>query len=278
MKHKIEESRNVNSSSMKRFKSITFIIAAFIIAAFTSCVRDLDSTARGVTDGMALVTLSLSTPSSPASRAGETSAENAISEIDVLLFDASDNFYYRAAGTKIENQGGEPYATKKFEVKLPISGPAYKIVVLANARAAISTLGPQLPVSTVYTGTARSRASILNALERGLPVGTTNFPMLGYLATTVTINENTSSIPDIELTRAVACVDVSVKGGVNFVLTSARLYNYQDAGHVAPEATGSGYRKLLIIICLSGVFAFMECTKSVLFAENKNKVYFAVLR
>ncbi|MDR2413410.1 MAG: FimB/Mfa2 family fimbrial subunit, partial [Odoribacteraceae bacterium] len=210
------------------------------VLSFASCIQDLQHYKEINDDEMALVTLSLSMPSSPATRSlAGTGAENAIAVVDVLLFNASDEFCYRAHGTKIEDEGNDPYATKKFEVRLPLG--TYNVVVLANARAAIST---SLPIATIVAGGA-SRANVLNGLESTLPadnkIENTNFPMWGHLAS-ATITESTSSISStIDLTRAVARVDVSVTNGVDFELTSARLYNYYNKGHVAPEATASNY-------------------------------------
>ena len=57
---------------MKGFERFIIITAAFIIAALASCVRDLDGEKEEqfmAGDGEALVTLSLTMPASPASRA-----------------------------------------------------------------------------------------------------------------------------------------------------------------------------------------------------------------
>ncbi|MDR0765623.1 MAG: FimB/Mfa2 family fimbrial subunit, partial [Odoribacteraceae bacterium] len=227
--------------------SFTVIIATLL----SSCVQDLDGgkEQQVISDEMALVTLSLSAPSSPVTRAEATATENAISEVDVMLFDAtSDKFIYRAHGTQIENQATvptvdpDPYATKKFEARLPLGGP-YKVVVLANARTAIAGLTPKLPIASLDEDENRSREAVLNSIVASMPAGKTNFPMWGYLPANVTISPTgNSNLPDIDLTRAVARVDVSLNDTItNFVLTSARLYNYHDKGHVAPEAVAGGY-------------------------------------
>ena len=83
---------------MKKLESNTFIIAAFIITALASCVREFDGgKEKNGEDDMTLVTLTLSMPAlPPATRVQGTSAENQVEEIDVLLFDATDNFLPRA--------------------------------------------------------------------------------------------------------------------------------------------------------------------------------------
>ena len=228
---------------MKKIGSITFIIAVVIIAALASCVKDLDNEKEKSGDGTALVTLTLSMPSSPTSRAAATPDENAIDQIDVLLFDASDlpdqPFLYRAAGTVID-QGTTLFATKQFEVKLPIGGP-YSVIVLANARAAITSLSPALPISTLVPASdplAIPRVDVLNDLVFGLPVGVTNFPMWGY-RDGLSISETSSNpVATVALTRAVARVDVSLGALVdNFELKHVYLYNYNDSGSVAPAAS-----------------------------------------
>ncbi|MDR0765690.1 MAG: FimB/Mfa2 family fimbrial subunit, partial [Odoribacteraceae bacterium] len=197
--------------------SLLASLAVILSTLFTSCIRDYYVGGAPVDDDeTALVTLSLSVPETPATRADATVAENAIEAIDVLLFNASDKFYYRAHGTQITNDGSTPYATKKFGVRLPVGGP-YNIVVLANARAALTSLA----VATIVTS-GSSRVDVLNAITNDGVALTTNFPMWGHVAS-VTIAGNTSNITStIQLTRAVARLDVSVKSGVsNFTLTGA---------------------------------------------------------
>ncbi|MDR0543810.1 MAG: leucine-rich repeat protein [Odoribacteraceae bacterium] len=215
---------------------------------FGACVQDLDDKKEGkLVDGddMALVTLSLATP---ATRAAATAAENAIAEIDVMLFDASDKFCYRARGTNITNENGDPYDTKKFEVRLPIGGP-YKVVVFANARSAIATLANSitLPIATVVSTGGASRETVIDgivlSLSSGAKMGATNFPMWGYRVAGLTITESSNSdiSPEIKLTRAVARVDVSVASTVsNFALQSAYLYNYNEKGCIAPAVSTTG--------------------------------------
>ncbi|MDR0766350.1 MAG: hypothetical protein LBF09_05385, partial [Odoribacteraceae bacterium] len=143
--------------------TITSLLTSFTVIIATllsSCVRDLDGGKEQqviADDDMALVTLSLSVPAPPASRTEPgTLAEDKVEAIDVLLFtnDADEYFRYRASGTGITDAGIDPdpvHATKTFTVRLPYG--TYKVVLLANARAAInaSTYKTQLVPATLYT-------------------------------------------------------------------------------------------------------------------------------
>jgi hypothetical protein len=163
-----------------------------------------------------------------------------VDEVDVLLFKSNDEFYYRAIGTRPPEAG----ASKTFTAKLPLG--TYRVVVLANARAAISasTYASALTPATEATGTPPSRAQVLGGIvmtaTTGVPV-TGNIPMWGD-ESSVSITDGTTTVGPIELTRAVTRVDVSLKSGItNFTLASVRLYNRQTAGSIAPVVTGSGY-------------------------------------
>ena len=236
MKHRIENSRNVISGSMKKPERFTFIIAVVIIAAVTSCVKDLTGgKEKSSGDEMALVTLSLTTP---ATRAMTEAQENAVTSIDVLLFTTGDdNLYYRTAGTSISDL---TTSAKQFNVRLPVG--TYNVVVLANATALLSGIAPSTlfggnPPATTATGA--SRATVLE----GLVVNTITdgkIPMWGYKNGLV-INETTPSpAATIDLTRAIARVDVSLDGAVdNFKLKNVYLYNRYSAGSVAPAASSA---------------------------------------
>ena len=158
-----------------RFSFTRFVaIPLFLALMHASCVRDGDTFSKKTSDedNTIAVVLSLAVPETRAGSADATAAENAIEEINVLLFDqndANEKFIYRAAGTSIADNGSP--AAKKFEVRLPLGGP-YKAVVLANAQAAVQGL----PIATLVTNGA-SRASLLNSLVHTAALGVTNFPM-----------------------------------------------------------------------------------------------------
>ena len=237
---------HVRRNLLEEVARLFFVFSAVLVI---SCVQDLGDRQEPVLhagDSSVLVTLSLTMP--PVTRVMGTPGENKVDEIDVLLF-TSDNeaYYYRAAGTGIEN---DPLATdeevKTFTVKLPFtptsgsytSNNSYRLVVAANARAAIAAFTPTLAPSTIVTGGATSYTDVTDGLASSVAnaMQTTRFPMWGEVAGIV-ISEGTpiSSI-GVNLTRAVARVDVSVESGVDFTLESVRLYHRNRKGLVAPGA------------------------------------------
>ena len=252
MKDKIGNNRNVYSSLMERFERAIFIMAimaAFLVAALASCVKNLDDNDKpgvgetGSGDGSALVTLSLSTPRLPDTRAATpgSPAENRVEEVDVLLF-KNNKFYYRAIGEIIDD-GSPARATQEYRVKLPF-GNNYTVVVITNANTEINNVpsAAAMPIATIDASGTKDRAALLDSIEwsvAGKIDKSAGFPMHGSLDN-VTISETTTTISTttnpLLLTRAAARVDVSVLTS-DFVLSSVRLYNRSDKGRVAPGAT-----------------------------------------
>jgi hypothetical protein len=199
-------SRESYRFSFTRFVAISLLFAL----SSASCVQDLGEILkekRTEGDSTISVVLSLAVPETRAGSADATAAENAIGEINVLLFDqndANEKFIYRAAGTSIADNGAS--SAKKFEVRLPLGGP-YKAVVLANAQSAVQGL----PIATLVANGA-PRVSLLNSLVHADALGVTHFPMWGYLDN-LTVQESTNNIASIPLTRAVARLDFSAPLG-----------------------------------------------------------------
>jgi uncharacterized protein (TIGR02145 family) len=205
-------------------------------------------------DEECLVTLALAVPGTPASRGLDGDDENEVKAIDVLLFttDGNDHFHYRAVGSDIVNDGVN--YRKTFSVRLPEG--TWNVVVLANARDAFDNaaydykalLAPSIPAATNV-----SRADVLDGLVMQLsnpanptgkwPGGTfKGIPMWGYY-NGLTIG-SIPVTPTIDLTRAIARVNISLTlpARDNFALESARLYNYNRAGSLAPavyDGTGT---------------------------------------
>ena len=174
-----------------------------------------------------------------------------VNTVDVLLFKTmGNNFYYRASGTTpvkdAAASNNENEAKKTFTVKLPLtpSGESYRLVVVANARAEISEFTPMLPISTIVPGSATVYSDVVDGLTRAvaLDIPTTAFPMWGEIANVVISESGTTPASlAVNLTRAVARVDVSVKTSdppeptdPRFTLSSVHLYNRNTAGLVAP--------------------------------------------
>ncbi|MDR1274590.1 MAG: FimB/Mfa2 family fimbrial subunit [Odoribacteraceae bacterium] len=247
---------------MKRFDRKKVLIAALALLA-GACVVNVEESAPLPGDGQHLVTLALSVPGPPASRALTVPQEDEVKTVDVLLFtaDGSDKFHYRAVGSNIADDG-TPSNKKKFNVKLP--GGTWNVVVLANARESFvnaayaykDVLVPATPATTDV-----SRANALNGLVMQFSTGQewteNNFhgiPMWGYKNGVVIDPESSSSAPvaNVTLTRAVARVNITLYEAEDeeeedaadvFEMTHVYLYNYSRAGSVAPTAVAlpAGY-------------------------------------
>jgi hypothetical protein len=219
------------------------IIACLAALLAGACVwDDNDDTRPGDLPGEeTLVTFSLSVPGgTPASRALSKADEDNVSQVDVLLFDEADKFYYRATGSHIvDDDTALPTVKKKFDVKLPQG--TFHVVVLANAAAVLAAAPP------LVKGT--SRQATLDPLEVSLATGkweAAAIPMWGYKPS-VTINASTITITDFPVTRAMARVDVNTTPAAtgaansNFALQRVYLYNRYTNGTLVPGVSGTGY-------------------------------------
>jgi hypothetical protein len=223
-----------------------------ILAFAASCVTNINESNPIVGDGERLVTLALTVPGTPATRAlpKNDAWENAVNTVDVLLFDASGNFKYRAIGsTAVDDPAALPTIQKNFTVKLPVC-TNYTIVVLANARTALAASTVTVPVATLSSGPDRD--DVLDNLVQELanPTNkwtdefeTNGIPMWGYHDGLTIALDVVPSVPVIALTRSVARIDLQVGEDADdvFSLASVYLYNYNRAGSIAPAVTGSGY-------------------------------------
>ncbi|MDR1415299.1 MAG: FimB/Mfa2 family fimbrial subunit, partial [Odoribacteraceae bacterium] len=223
-----------------------FPLAAILTLA-ASCVANFgeDTPLPAVSSDERLVTLSLNVPTTPDSRAA-VADENAITEIDVLLFDATtDGFRYRAIGSAISTPDNLAPAKKQFSVKLPIGN--WRIIVLANARASLTALtSPNVPIASLDETSAWTRTTLLNSLEMKLANSAKwsgNIPMWGYYKsgtnTALNVTATTTDIAqEINLTRAISRVDVAVAAAAqgSFKLKRVYLFNRNRAGTLAPLA------------------------------------------
>ncbi|MDR1273708.1 MAG: hypothetical protein LBK12_04085 [Odoribacteraceae bacterium] len=231
----------------------TFLLAALVMFA-GACVVNMDDEREPVVgaDGC-VVTLSIAVSGPAGSRAMSPETEGAVSDVDVLLFDKmTDEFRYWAIGSNVTPNATFPERITSFSVKLP--SETWTVVVLANARELLEASAHADVKAAVLAGSSTlSRKALLESLV--MTIGTNTpwgnakvFPMWGYYrkgtSTTLTVDENTATIADaINLTRAVVRVDISV--GVDeddpvrdvFSLESARLYNRNRAGSIAPAAS-----------------------------------------
>jgi hypothetical protein len=231
---------------MKRFDHKIFSLVALALLA-GACVVNMEEGAPPPDDGERLVTLALSVPAPPASRAMEVEDENAVNTVDVLLFttDGNDHFRYRALGSTPADDGDNSHKT--FTVRLPEG--TWNVVVLANARAQLAGVPP---ATLADPGTGR--VTLLDGLVQQLSAtnkkwtedGFNGIPMWGYHNG---FNVEATTPPTIQLTRALARVNVSVRENEKdeedgprdvFEMTGVFLYNYSTAGSLTPGAGAIG--------------------------------------
>ncbi|MDR1415130.1 MAG: FimB/Mfa2 family fimbrial subunit [Odoribacteraceae bacterium] len=231
----------------------------------TGCVVNMEEGAPLVipvdNSGERLVRLALTVPGIPSSRALNDTRESDVTEVDLLLFDANDDFYYRAIGADVHDDDVDEKMTKHFTAKLPVG--AWTVVILANARAIInaSAHAASLAPGTAATAPLLSRAEVLGSLRTEIAVATewsALIPMWGYYKyfdavdnawkTTLDVSATTNAVTGISLTRAVARVDVEViaPASDHFDMEKIYLYNRNRAGALAPPAgaatVNDGYR------------------------------------
>jgi hypothetical protein len=230
-----------------RYKVILFAVLATFAGACVVNVDDEEESVPVVGDAERLVTLALSLPGSPGTRAMDTD-ENVVDAIDVFLFNASDQFCYRALGSSITDASTDEIVKKNFNVRLPEG--EWKVVVLANARGAIaaSKKADDLVPATPSTA-GLSRKVVLDGIAQqlGNPADRwadefNRIPMWGHGEIEIDLDTPTPAT-QLSLTRAVVRVDLSVASAAqaNFSMTKAYLYNYSRAGSVAPAVDGAGY-------------------------------------
>jgi hypothetical protein len=211
------------------------VTSLLLVLSLATCIRDLGNGGAPV-DDTALVTLSLTMPSSPATRAMTEGQENTVDEVDVLLFSTTgDKLYYRAHAYSIKDAGANK---REFTVRLPVG--TYNAVIIANARGKLAGIPPAtLHGTTPDAATGATRAAILdNLVVENIIDG--KIPMWGYTNPLVIDETNPSPVASLDLTRAVARVDVRLLDAVtNFTLESVYLYNRYSAGTVTPDASNA---------------------------------------
>ncbi|MDR0544029.1 MAG: leucine-rich repeat protein [Odoribacteraceae bacterium] len=219
--------------------------------ALVACVDDvggINPEKRVEGDGTALVTLSLTVPTSR-SRGLTEEQEQEIDRVDVLLF-KGEKLRYRAVGTDVAAGAS---ATRSFTVKLPV-GVGYHAVILANVAEGDNPLDGYPVASLLDPATAKTRAEVINALAKEMEdpprKWTEEFnyiPMWGYVDGLDVTDTPPADPPKISLTRMIARVDVFVGTDKEpavrdkFELTRVYLYNYSRAGSIAPLVDGTGY-------------------------------------
>lgn len=161
-------------------------------------------------------------------RAITESEETAITRLDVLVFDGSDNFVYTIQANSPTVASGK--LTYTVRLKKSTGSEKYKLVLLANLTAA----------PTITVGTAKETA--LTAITF---VPATNWTTGGTIpmwaeyptAAAVTIATTASSFGTTAVIRSLARVNVTNTATSTFTLTKVWVYNSTNKARVAPLFT-----------------------------------------
>ena len=224
--------------SIRYSRAVSLLACAVAMLAFASCVWDTEIDMGNGSDATVTFTIQVPGASNPAPRALSAADENAVTQVDVLLFAQGSGglFRERATSTSI-TPGGSPNE-KSFTVRLSVGD--WDMVVLANASDVISatTLG------------GRTKAEVMAALTRSLPTGdkwianTSSgdykaIPLWGDVGNkTIDLISGMSGSSQVSMTRMLASVDVQVTGTAasKFKIMSVDVYNYNTQGALAPAA------------------------------------------
>jgi hypothetical protein len=166
-----------------------------------------------------------------------TTEENAIEELDVLIFDDQDNYLFRRRAYKVPVSYGY---TNVYRATMP-EGTDYNLQIFANCKTLLDAEDPTLGVvgGLLEAGTAWTtiREGLVDLPARLVPptIGFALLPMWGTAAA-VDIQRDEITQVAIEMLRSVASVDIDASPQVVkdvFELVDARFYYAPDCGNVA---------------------------------------------
>ncbi len=226
---------------------------ALLGAALSGCLKDqIDGPSKGGdTKANEEISILLSVPGAdaPSSRSMDGAAENAVTDIDVLVFKVSgttETFAYYQKGTYVTNvlpgSAGDPYKTK-FKVNLMVEADR-KIVVVANARAVIDNLfdgnagNGEITAGMGKTAVLEQLTLAAAAKWNAAAAGYTPIPMYGELTGAVNIKPGDNF--NMALTRMLARVDVHNATGSNFKVNKVHLAKPMAQGYIAPVWDADG--------------------------------------
>lgn len=208
----------------------SLFMGAMLALIATACQEEKDQ----LPADEVLLSLSLAMPGGVNihSRAISSTAESALNNVAVLVFEVNDNvetFVYEAAVIKT--------TPMTIRIRKSVGNKKYRLVLLANAR-------QWIPL--IKAGTAKDAAlhSVKFKSEGMWNVNSdadyTPIPMWGETTTAEVITESTT-FQAVTLLRALARIDVGVKltnesaaGLSNFKLTSVSVYRSKNKGYVVP--------------------------------------------
>lgn len=224
------------------------LLGCGILAA--SCItEETDGGYPDGKDGQAEVQFSLRMPgASRATRAMDAADEEAVVTADVLVFDAAGALVDIGHGRSITDVSTATEAVTSFNVTLQI-GANRDVWVVTNAREIIDTAYPAgLPVDGTVDKDALRASLTMNLPSAGWNAATgsyTPIPMWGEkLAVDIDGTTQLTGSNSVKVNRMVARVGVYLDAGItssDFTLTSVRVYNYNTAGRLVPDALAADW-------------------------------------
>jgi hypothetical protein len=232
----------------------TFLfLSLFLIPS--SCTNeereDTDPRLTNVEESEVVLSLRLPGSSLPASRALYAEQEYQVSEVDVLVFDGTNNDTYAYSSTAYAITNGDTptdpniAAIRTFTVRLRSTEEqnTVDLWVITNAHAKLGN---------IEVGATKTQLSAALLADEDDGVTQTEatfapFPMWGTVKSVMISSENGLSNSAVNLTRMVAKIDVALAPTVRtenvFILTSARLYNRQEVGRIVPDEAANTWKE-----------------------------------
>lgn len=190
-----------------------------------------------------LVSFSVRVPGagSPNTYALTETDENTVKNIVILLFDGSGNYTYQPIYCNKISTDPTDSKIKTFSAKVP-EGTYNHMLVLANANKAVSDA---MTAGNLNIGDSKN--TVINNLllsnsgkweSSSSSAGYVDIPMWGEISP-ITISSSMPASNPVTLVRMVSKIDVNLGTSAQntFKLKSVRLYNYNDQGQIAPDAT-----------------------------------------
>ncbi len=214
-------------------------IACALLSALASCdIAEYPHDPRGCETAEISLVARMPATMVAETRAG-TAAENAITDIHVLLFDTTNGELVHKEKGKDLTPDAENGGSIVFRAALPV-GVEYDAMVLTNVESDLAHIAPDAAPAT-------TKADV-EALVRRLAPATkwdpASLPIPMWDERTVVFTAD--GAPVFHLTRMLARVGVEYSPGAAdrpFLLTEVRFYNYNTAGCIVPDAanmSGSG--------------------------------------
>lgn len=224
----------------KKINKLLYLLSLLLLAGIQwSCLDDRDDYGSSGSSGQRTVTFSVRVPgtSAPSTYALDAADENEVKTIEVLLF-KNGNYYHIAYSNTITTNPSDS-RIKTFSVQIPEG--TYDMVILANARKSVADILSGVTINDSKNSVV-SRLLLTNTGKWNSNPSSGDYiaiPMWGEI-TSLTVNASTPANNPVTLLRMLSKIDVALTttdASSKFKLQSVRLYNYNNRGKVAPDAS-----------------------------------------